>query len=43
LPDDGFLLSPKHVARNKTDITLVVFDGLCLSFCCSYITTGCHW
>jgi len=29
LPDDGFSHKPKHVASNKTDKTLAVFDALC--------------
>jgi len=29
LPDDRFSQRPKHVSSNKTDINLVVTDGLC--------------
>jgi hypothetical protein len=28
LPDDGFSLKPKHVARSKIDMNFVMPDGL---------------
>jgi hypothetical protein len=32
MPDDGFSLKLKNIASNKTDINVVVFDGLYFPF-----------
>jgi hypothetical protein len=39
---NGFSLKSKHAARNKTDINLVVVDGLYLPLYFSRTTAGCH-
>ena len=32
MPDRGLSQKPKHIASNKTDINVVVIDGLCFLF-----------